>query len=386
MKCLFIFCDMLRPNILQTYNHKIKKKKPMDLWFEKIGGTLYTDCFTPAPDTPRSMACFYTGLYPKNNGCTLRLHWPMFYLKNVPTIFDLFKFKKYNMSMYVDVHKKKTGFIPKKNIDDLKIYHNLSLYVHMLKNQVKSEKNIFSFITLNDYHYGIDDYGNNNFGEMKAQKKLSKMFDIIFKNINKEDFDYIVIFSDHGFKFHSEIDKRSDLSLLNEDRTKVLLHVYKKGDVGFTYKNDFKTIMDIFPTFNDILKIPKFEQPKVDGISLLNNKKAFKNRFIVFEDYTIFTPQINIGHGIWGFRDNISYYYTDLYKHETNMRPVEINSILNTLKKYSVSFKNNFKLKMVRDEYDRMNSIDHPKKYSDGSHRLINKSARRILRFIGKKF
>lgn len=55
MKILMIFIDMLRPNLL----HIIDESQPareVEKVFEKWGGTLYTNCFTPSPDTPRSNA------------------------------------------------------------------------------------------------------------------------------------------------------------------------------------------------------------------------------------------------------------------------------------------------------------------------------------------
>lgn len=46
---------MLRANLLKTFNNNIKEKGLMDYWFERLGGTYFTNCYTPVPDSPRSI-------------------------------------------------------------------------------------------------------------------------------------------------------------------------------------------------------------------------------------------------------------------------------------------------------------------------------------------
>ena len=71
MKILFLFCDMLRANKLKIINTDIKRFTSLDKWLLKFGGTIYKKCYTPAPDTPRSLACLYSGRYPIRNGCSI---------------------------------------------------------------------------------------------------------------------------------------------------------------------------------------------------------------------------------------------------------------------------------------------------------------------------
>ena len=80
MRVLFLFIDMLRPNRYGLYNQKLENNK-IDNAIIELGGTLYTNCFSPAPDTPRSMASFYTGLSPIENGCNTRVKWPSKFFK-----------------------------------------------------------------------------------------------------------------------------------------------------------------------------------------------------------------------------------------------------------------------------------------------------------------
>ena len=53
MKIMMIFIDMFRANILNMFNDNAPYTN-IDNLFEQWGGTIYTNCYTPAPDTPRS--------------------------------------------------------------------------------------------------------------------------------------------------------------------------------------------------------------------------------------------------------------------------------------------------------------------------------------------
>ena len=89
MKILLVFIDMIRVDHLSLYNDNMEKTS-LDLFFENLGGTILTNCYTPAPDTPRSIACLQSGLLPYLNGCDSRVKWPRYFMKpNIETIFDI---------------------------------------------------------------------------------------------------------------------------------------------------------------------------------------------------------------------------------------------------------------------------------------------------------
>ena len=96
MKILTLFVDMIRPNRLSIFNNQIKVDTPLDISFKNLGGTIFNNCYTPGPDTPRGMSTFFTGVDPYENGCNTRLKWPQFFLKeNQQTIFDIFLEKNF---------------------------------------------------------------------------------------------------------------------------------------------------------------------------------------------------------------------------------------------------------------------------------------------------
>ena len=88
MKILVLFIDMVRVGELNLFN-STKEETHLDHNLKDLGGTLFTRCYTPGPDTPRSNACMQTGLYPYFNGCDTRIKWPKYFIKEeISTIFD----------------------------------------------------------------------------------------------------------------------------------------------------------------------------------------------------------------------------------------------------------------------------------------------------------
>ena len=93
MKILIIFLDSVRPSRLGNFNKSLKKNS-FDNFINSLGGNLYTNAFTPGPDSPRSTSAFLTGVHHSKNGCNTRLKWPGYYLKNIENIFDFFDSQK----------------------------------------------------------------------------------------------------------------------------------------------------------------------------------------------------------------------------------------------------------------------------------------------------
>ena len=302
---------MVRANILKTFNNNIQSEKKIDICFKKIGGTAYTNCYTPASDTPRGMASFYTGKYPKNHGCVFKYQWPQDFLeKDTLNLFTLFQKSGYKISAYCDEEKSNFGVFPKH--PKFNINYNLKQYLIDLKKLNEKEENVMSFIILSDYHWAIDDYGSNPLADKKGQVQISNAFEQIFKEINPDNFDHIVIFSDHGFISRTKRFENKKYLIVNDDRAKIMMFVRQKGDKKLKTNNKLTTIMDIMPTFMDILKYKNKEKVSVDGVSLFENPK---NRFVVMEDYDPFCifswKGLESEHSVWGVRTDKYFYFED---------------------------------------------------------------------------
>jgi len=305
LKILTIFIDMIRANRLSTFNENIKSDTPLDTAFKELGGTIYTNCFTQGPDTPRGISTFLTGIEPYNNGCNTRLKWPGFFLKKeLKTVYDLFLDREYKLDLYSSLNERTIGFFPE-HISEMDIFnkdHDLEKYL----NNITLEDKHFIFIGIPDYHWAFDDLGYTRQGEKESYKITKDVYDLVFKRFNKDDFDDIFIFSDHGFKFNYEIKKYPREFLLNDDRTNIIMLHRKKGQNELIKNDKLCSIADIYTTYEDILNIQK-----TNGVSLLSEEER---EYVISEDHSDFTPTVNQNTELWSLTTKEHIYIRTLEK------------------------------------------------------------------------
>ena len=374
MKVLIIFCDMLRANLLKTFNPEIRHNEPIDEWLERLGGTAFTNCYSPAPDTARGMACFYTGLYPKDNGCTQRVTWPEFFLReDCQTIFDLFEEKSFTIVSYIDKRKAELGFFPKRNKSKMRLFYNLNDAVS--SPEINSE-NLLFFVALDDCHFALDDNGRNQYAHHLGQKHLANSFQIIFNTFTPNDFDTIMVFSDHGCKlgfYENYVEKH--IYKLNSDRAQIVMHIREKGEKELHKNNKLTSILGAFSTFSDRLGC---ESENVEGISFFSEEKVNP---IVIEDSSSFSPNFYNIYDLWGVRTDDNIYYTDieqklLYKVENGENePLNIAEYSDVIKSYekeisekTLQYNERLKHNKIMSAYNILKS--QRDNYSDGQNRI----------------
>jgi hypothetical protein len=344
MKVLTIFIDMIGANRLSTFNRNVKKDTPLDKAFREMGGTAYTNCFTPGPDTPRGMSAYYTGVDPYMNGCNTRLKWPQFFLnKELDTIFDLFIKQEFTIDCFASPRERDNGLYPS-HIHNINV-HNKDYDLNKYLSELKLQKDHFVFLSLPDFHWAFDDFGYSISGEKKAYKVSRSVWDIVFQNLNKDDFDHIFIFSDHGFKFSVETKLQPRLYKLDEDRTNsIMIHRVKRQNE--LIRNDkLCSLIDLYPTYEEILGISQTK-----NYSLLSNKE---HKYIVIEDHINFAPSINQNIELWALIYKDFIYIRELEKATLINRKTRIisNAILS---QYDDILKNNSSFGTYIDEYEKI--------------------------------
>jgi len=228
MKILSVMCDMVRPNILNFDNCTVDSFEGL---LKNLGGTLYTNCFSHGPDTGRSMGCYWSGFTPQDNGCNTRAKYPKFYLKKTSFLDYLVK-KNYELYFFTNPNEKVLGILPP-NYENIGIHNedlNLTKFISRIDT---SKKNLYAHIVLTDFHWALDDYSACAEGVEQGLRILKESISNFFKKISPKQFDYIFIFSDHGFKYNIEYEKEEKQYLLNRDRANTLMYVIKKGDNKF---------------------------------------------------------------------------------------------------------------------------------------------------------
>ena len=300
-----LFIDMIRPNRLSIFNDKIKVDTQLDISFKNLGGTVFNNCYTPGPDSPRGISTFLTGLDPYENGCNTRLKWPQFFLKeNQKTVFDIFLEKNYKISSFSSPQERANGLFPD-HIASLDI-HNKNNDLEDYLSTLELEEDHFLFISIPDFHLAFDDFGYNKKGEKDAYSICQSIYDIVFSKFDKNDFDHVFIFSDHGFKFSLERKLEPLEHLINEDRSNVILIHREKYQDALNNNTKLCSLADFFDTYQDIL-----------GIKSKTNKSFLSNyerEYIIIEDHLNFEPMINQNIEIWGVVNKKEFYVRTLNK------------------------------------------------------------------------
>lgn len=300
MKVLFCFLDMLRPDLLSLYGNK--NHSTVDSFFEKLGGQVFTNCYTPGPDTPRSTACMLTGLYPNENGCNARVKYPEFFLKeNVKTFFDYLQLNNIKIKIYLDKYNRDIGFLPKGYNNDEYVQGSDSIIQEYLSNY-QSNDNSFTFLYFPDFHNVVMDNAYSFETPKKGLKKVNEILTILDNKISFNEYDYTFFVSDHGYTLKKDNKKH----VLDSHRSRVLLFIHKKNDNNITYINKLCSTIDFSVT---ILNLYGVNQIKTEGIDLFTKDE---HEYILLEDHSDFSVNIHQCIEKYAVITKTSKYFTDV--------------------------------------------------------------------------
>lgn len=271
MKILIYFADMLRADLVE------KKSNYLIDHLSEVGGTSYTRCYSPGPDTPRGTSCLFSGQFPINNGVTLRDTWPRFgYSSSNPSIFRKFIDSGYEVVTWLDpADLQRNHSLPPDCDNQATNVHSLS----ELKNFCSlGYQNSLVYVQDSGYHDAVDiEYklsDPHDFGLYKVTEKLKSVLEC-------DAFDLIVIFSDHGCKFANELS--DPFSMVDDNRIRSFLFIHEKGKTpSFKTEQKLTSLADVYPTVLRTAGIPSTGL-KFDGTDLSENDK---DKIIIVEDYS----------------------------------------------------------------------------------------------------
>ena len=241
MKILVVFIDMLRNDIIDKNN---ATSKNLSITLENIGGIRYSNCYTEAPDTPRSLATFWSGKTPQYNGCNTRLKYPYFFLKGESSL-DVALSKNFKIHVFANPNKLKSGIVPL-NFDKIETLSGpgkgaLSAFFDTLISQ--DNESDFIFVDLSDLHFANDDLAHNYLSESKGVKELLSSLQTIEEYRSHLSVDKYLIFSDHGHQYDYERRKSQTVDLLDDNRTNVFLQIWQ-GEKELTVDNRLTTLSE----------------------------------------------------------------------------------------------------------------------------------------------
>lgn len=300
MKILFLFCDMLRPD-------KLVFGSPVLELMGKIGGTWFREAYTPAAETPRALACMYTGLYPKRNGCRKRGQWPYYFMDTgCDNLFRLLKRHDYRTLYYASPYSfsPREGIVPRDFDSCGEAFFDYDEITEAVEKD--SSKNLCVWLGYDDYHDAVDHYScgpvvSREIADKVGQEHLASAIDKFIRSVGNK-FDRIILFSDHGCLL--ENDKNSEY--IGKTRTNITLFVHRAGDKGINEIKNTVSLMDIFPTVAEWLG----EKPDTDGISL---EDLNTGRIVAMEDiyhYKGVDQFLYSTYNLWAVKTD-DYYYIE---------------------------------------------------------------------------
>lgn len=292
MRIMIIFIDMIRANRHFGFDAASENSK-FAQFLQRLGGVTYTNCFTQAPDTPRSLATFYSGLPPVENGCDLRYKWPGEYLKTKDDLFNFLLNYGYHIDFFSNPKERELGLFP--DMKKLRITHNNNMDFKLFLSTLSKREKQLTYISLPDFHWAIDDYGATKKGEEFGNSRVNSCIRMLEKYGKLEDYDHVFFYSDHGFKFHEEFQLESRFEFVNWDRTNVIFHHYKRNDNSFAVNTSLTTLTDFFPAFKSLITQGyAFELPKCSHITV-------EDYYSVAAGDTVLSPSL------WAFINNEIY-------------------------------------------------------------------------------
>lgn len=293
MKFLMIFVDMLRPNLLNMGNKRIRDTE-LDKVLKPWNGTFYSNCFTPGPDTPRSTACLWSSLYPIKNGCNTRIRYPYFYLREPENNFlTLLKKNGYKMNFVINVQNEQLGELPVKFSEDC--YYEDGTLEERLK-RVEVTDNSFTYISIQDYHAVVNDWHASPRAAVVGNELVAREIRMIESVLPLNQFDCVILYSDHGWKKGRE-PMDTPLQRLGRNRTQIMCYVAEKNQNEYRTDKRLCSIMDLGPT---ICEMAGIDVPyETDGMPLQGSKQYKR---ILIEDPVNFKVTIGQTIEVWGVR------------------------------------------------------------------------------------
>ena len=369
---------MLRATSLRYFNPEISENTYVDNWMEQIKGTVYSNCYTPAPDTPRSLACLYTGLYPVRNGCDTRIKWPKFFLKDIDHIFQFLIDNEFSIVSNFSERRLSVGILPSGVEKNITNFDSLKGLVEC-KDEYINNKDLFLFIDLPDYHKAVDDYAGLRAADKKGLSVLGNSLEYLSDSLEFDGFDHIYMFSDHGCMLYNDRFDQRDLEFLGDDRAKIVMFHHEKGDECISVNTKLISIMDLFPSL--VMKIDKtINLHELDGSCNFEVDSTSGEEYIVLEDHGTIVNSVNIVPDRWAIRTPEIFAFFDAYNiksymlsqtgkmdNEVSLDNVTLTRLTKCLAEKSSAYSDAVKKVEVMSYYASLKkSVDL---YSDGSRR-----------------
>ena len=292
MRILLYFADMVAGHMLKMDTARALSGS-LELVLKEMGGVTFVNCYSPAPDTPRSLGTIFTGLMPDVNRCNRRDKWPGHSLSDAsPSLFRTAIDCGFQVSALLSMTEIKTQrFLPADCQDDVRIYSQSEDLIQAIKRDPTSHELIF--VQDNDCHFAISDHFALKAGHTIGSRRVGKNLRQFLNRIGQDNFDSIFVFSDHGFAPSRLRRRRSQIESSGPQRSKVLLHCWSKELDCPSTSTRLTTTAEIGIVIQSMIQTRSAES----AIHALLNSP--QNKFVTIEDYSTHTTNSGSPPDVW---------------------------------------------------------------------------------------
>lgn len=306
MRTIIFFADMLRANLLDF----TENQGSLESSLRNYGGTWFSNCITSAPDTPRSMAIFFSGELPRVTGVDRRSKWPGGHL---PDEFGnrLFGQIESGRLSIIDksLHHSQILF-PKAVQEVAHFYPTVDEYANSSETDSKEDEVIF--IVSKAYHEVVDSRHAHSSSHSKALSLVTSEINELVEKLKLSRGDRLVLFSDHGCKLSS--DDFDNLSRLNRDRSQVAFFLSDFSNPGeISQVEKLLSMIDIHEVTKRLISNKNMPMTELVLQILEENTSS---PLVHVEDHLAYATQIGEPVKTWAVFSQNWEYYCDLSGHE----------------------------------------------------------------------
>lgn len=300
MRILIVFLDMVRSEMGYKSSLDFAKENPLAEIFKRIGGEYYTDCYTPSPDTTRSLASAFSGWPSHKNGCNTRIRFAKHYLKD--DISDMFMEligSGYNVNIFHEPEERELGIFPASVYKTCHIHKDYDLNAYLTKISNDRSDNRCDYIGISDFHQVYNDYGYDRRGARRALSQLARTVETLAARLDLDSYDNCFIFSDHGFMISEDLFHPA--VYLGKERTNVVMLHRRSGDKELLLNRKFCSVMSLCASVGELVgsKVGYADYP------LWASKEIDK---IIVQDHFNYQPRVMHNIEYWGIISKDSIY------------------------------------------------------------------------------
>ena len=185
---------------------------------------MFTNCFTSAPDTPRSLSILFSGLNPRQSGMDSRSKWPGGQLAlSDDTFFSIAIANRVRISI-VDASLEHSSMLFPDSVKEAATFFPT---VESLANETKNQVAIAGsrhlvFVVDKTYHQTVDLLSGHKSAAKKGETAVEKNFVNCLRQLGIGVGDSVFLLSDHGCKLSDDL--VDTLSVMNRDRSQIFFY------------------------------------------------------------------------------------------------------------------------------------------------------------------